>query len=180
MKSQDLHILLIEDKDADAKTVDYALYDMGFILSRMNYLDLAIVRLALKSADRVDAILVGIDLVDDQGLDQLQILCSRRPDLPVLVVGDIDEDMLMRAIAVGAHGYVEHSEMWRLPRAIHIAVSRKARLSNGHARDYQEDQDVDQTGEWNIAVLALQSCTTQLESMTQGITISESKVGSKE
>ena len=77
---------------------------------------------------RFDAVLLDLAIVNDEGLDALAKLVTQEPNLPVVVVGEIDDEELVgRAMRLGAEDYVHPAPVdgRSLARAVRCAIERK-------------------------------------------------------
>lgn len=78
--------------------------------------------------NRLDAILLDLSLPDSQGLDTLSEIQQTGTDLPILVLtGNEDESMGMKAVGMGAEDYLFKGDMHGplLVRSIRYAIQRK-------------------------------------------------------
>jgi PAS domain S-box-containing protein len=77
---------------------------------------------------RFDAVLLDLVFVNDEGLDALAELVTQEPTLPVVVLGEIDnEELVARAMRLGAEDYVSPATVdgRSLARVVRCAIERK-------------------------------------------------------
>ena len=99
-----MHILLVEDNDATARSVELNLGSAGHNVSRTASGEDAI---ALAETYDYDAILMDLELEDISGLEALRTLRARRLSTPVIVLSaSIDMDSKVSALAAGADDYM--------------------------------------------------------------------------
>jgi PAS domain S-box-containing protein len=75
-----------------------------------------------------DAVLLDLGIVNDEGLDALAKLVTQEPHLPVIIMGEIDEEELVaRAMRLGAEDYVypATADARSLARTVRCAIERK-------------------------------------------------------
>ena len=99
-----INVLYIEDDPVDARLVREELRSAEskatIHLEWVDRLEKALQKLA---SDRVDAILLDLDLPDSSGLETLQRILGSAPSLPVVVMtGRADEAVAMQAVEAGA------------------------------------------------------------------------------
>ena len=139
----DISTLLVEDDDADAKRVQVMLKraeDVQFTVRRA---------VSLKSALQVieveppDIVLLDLSLPDYQGYDTV-VEYTRQSSVPfVVLTGNGEIQMAMRAVDLGAQDYVLKDEIAAKPleRALLVAV-RRAVKEQVHRRLEMESREV--------------------------------------
>lgn len=122
-------ILVIESKPKAAHVIQTALTDSNtdpFDVEWVGQLSEGLVRLSTKG---IAAVLLNFSLPDSYGIETLEKLLRVVPDVPVLVLGDTDnEAMAKQALERGAQDYLlqDHLDGYSLRRALRNAVGRKA------------------------------------------------------
>ncbi|MBI2957447.1 MAG: response regulator [Chloroflexi bacterium] len=121
-------LLLIEDNPADARLIkemlagEQAHYDLEWRQ------DLA-TGLASLGSDRIDLVLLDLNLPDSRGLDTVATILEKAPRVPVVVLtGVSDEELAIRAVRNGAQDYLVKGQVdtAQLVRSIRYAVARRA------------------------------------------------------
>jgi len=125
MVDSPLHVLLVEDSDADARLVAEALSLAGrFRLTRTCRLDEAIQTLARES---FDVVVLDLTLPDSDGMDSYGALQLYSPNVPVVILTGVDDrEMALAAVKAGAQDFLPKSEILSpsTPRALRYAVER--------------------------------------------------------
>ena len=129
MNVESIRVLLVEETPADAGLVKQLL---GKSLSP--HFDVAVVEklataIPLATTGCHDVILLDLSLPDSEGLEGLCELAAAVPHMPILVLGDQDdESMAFKAITLGAQDYLvkRQDDAGRLRRAVCYAIKRKA------------------------------------------------------
>ena len=99
-----MRILLVEDNDATARSVEMILASGGHIVSRTASGEEAV---ALAEIYDYDAILMDLELEDISGLDALRAIRAKKLPTPVIILsGSIDVDSKVGALAAGADDYM--------------------------------------------------------------------------
>jgi serine phosphatase RsbU (regulator of sigma subunit) len=120
-----LHVLLIEDDDADAFLVSELLDEADAAVDLVNAKSLAEARRLMATAD---CILLDLGLPDAQGLDGLrQVLALSGGAAVCVLTGRQDEHLGVVAVAEGAQDYLVKGQVdgVLLTRALRYAVERK-------------------------------------------------------
>ena len=121
MKSA-LHILHLEDNPHDVALVQAALKSAGIAHELTTVQNRAAFVAALESA-RINLVLSDHSLPDCNGLDAIQIVRQRWPELPViLVTGTLAEEQAIDLLKSGATDYVVKDRLARLAPAVRRAV----------------------------------------------------------
>src|SRR3954463_925920 len=123
--SSPIRILLVEDDDGDALLVEELLDISGAHVEITRALTLAeALRTDLAA---IDCVLLDLDLPDAQGLSGLHRLKTDRPDLAVLVLTGLDDELRgNEAVGAGAQDYLVKGQIdgAGLARAVRYAVER--------------------------------------------------------
>jgi response regulator RpfG family c-di-GMP phosphodiesterase len=124
-------LLLVENDPGDARLFREMLRDHGHVDDDVDHVvSVAAAREQLER-HRYDVVFLDLGLPDAQGLEALDAVLASGADVPVVVLsGQTDERLGIRAVAAGAHdclvkGHV-HGEV--LARVIHYAVSRHSAI----------------------------------------------------
>ena len=124
--STPIRLLLVEDDDGDALLVEELLAISGALVEIVRAATLAQARGA--DLERIDCVLLDLDLPDAHGLAALHRLKGDRADLAVLVLtGFDDEQRGVQAVAAGAQDYLVKGQIdgQGLARAVRYAVERR-------------------------------------------------------
>ena len=121
-------ILLIENDPAAAEAIRAALAN-----SRTGSFDVEWVcqlsdGIACLSKKGIGCVLVNLSLPDSQGIETFDKLHGAAPEVPVLVLGDANNEALAKeAVDRGAQDYLlpGHLNSYSLPRALHNSIERK-------------------------------------------------------
>src|SRR5260370_41793427 len=118
MENDELHVLIVEDNEADYELMLHALRRGGFSTNALRAAAKEAVVEALRSFD-ADVVLVDHTLPGSSGLEILHLVQQERPLLPVLVVtGSIDDETAADYIKAGAAGYLIKDRLHRLAPAV--------------------------------------------------------------
>ncbi|HEX7153618.1 MAG TPA: PAS domain S-box protein [Thermoanaerobaculia bacterium] len=134
-RSDDVHVLVVEDNEVDARIVETVLRHASFAVRRAGRLSEALT--ALRSGD-FDVVLCDLGLPDSDGLATVQTLMREAPAIPLVVMtGRNDESIALRAVAAGAQDYLVKgsTDASVLARSIRYAVER-----GRAARERQEER----------------------------------------
>lgn len=127
---QNTSLLLVEDNILDARLITSRLQKIGCgALTHVGSLEEAVNW--LKSAPRVDVIVLDLTLPDSMGLHTFQFLHQRFAHIPIVILsGRNDQELAIKAVSLGAQDYVFKSEASScvLQRSIRYAIERRHRL----------------------------------------------------
>jgi diguanylate cyclase (GGDEF)-like protein/PAS domain S-box-containing protein len=150
-----VRVLLVEDNDGDARLVELMLAntfgpDMDLVRARS-------LEEALTSLDEAprDCVILDLGLPDASGLEAVQMIKARSPMMAVVVLtGQSDGDMGVRAVAAGAQDYLIKGNAVdeTLGRAIRYAVVRK-HTEDSLVRSREtlaEAQQIAHLGSWEL------------------------------
>jgi serine phosphatase RsbU (regulator of sigma subunit) len=121
-----IRILLVEDDDGDALLVEELLAVTGAFMEIVRAQTLADAR--REQLERVDCVLLDLDLPDASGLAALHRLKADHRDLAVLVLTGLDDEQRgIQAVAAGAQDYLVKGQIdgQGLARAVRYAVERR-------------------------------------------------------
>ncbi len=158
-----LRVLLIEDAPADAALARHALRGDRFAVAWHRSLAEAVPALVARAAD---VVLLDLSLADTQGLVTLDAV-RELTDLPVVVLsGQEDDALALRAVQAGAQDYLVKGAAVAavLPRALHYAIERK------RARDEIELLNADLEGRVQARTAELARANRELEALFHSIT----------
>lgn len=122
------NILLVEDNPGDANLVEMMLIEPEdahyqlFIADRMSKAT------ELVGQHEFHVALLDMSLPDGEGVDNIFLLKSHSPDLPIVVLsGRFDEQFALEAVKAGAQDYLIKGEVdeWQLSKALDYAIERK-------------------------------------------------------
>jgi PAS domain S-box-containing protein len=128
MTTEPIRVLLVEDDADDARLVELFLAESraaSFKLVHCNRLPAALDEL---DRDDFQVVLLDLNLLESTGLETLNRVHGRRPDVPVIVLTGLDvADVAIQAVKAGAEDYLYKSrlEADSLARAILYAVQRR-------------------------------------------------------
>lgn len=133
MSEQPIRVLLIEDDPAGARLIrELLVVEMGFAHSPrflLEHADRLSVGLERLSAGGIDVVLTDLVMPDSLlGAETLIRLQSQAPDLPIVVLTDLDDEALgIAAVRSGAQDYLIKGQVTRplLVRALRYAIERK-------------------------------------------------------
>ncbi|MCP4679289.1 MAG: diguanylate cyclase [Deltaproteobacteria bacterium] len=127
-KTPFLHILIVVESDADAQLVQAFLvkcYGAEFTSERVKDLATAV---ELLDTQKIDVVLLDLELPDSEGLDTLLSLQGHAPTQTILVITDNDdEELAVESLRYGAQDYLAKNKInvWIMNRAISYALGRK-------------------------------------------------------
>lgn len=129
MRKGAVKVLLVEDNPGDAQMVREMLEqsDNGFETTHVERLTDALHRLA---NEKYDVLLVDLTLPDAHGICTVNHLQAARPELPIVVLADEnDENLALQAVQAGAQDYLVKGQgnAYLLSRALWYAIERKER-----------------------------------------------------
>ena len=127
-QTQPLHLLLVEDSEADYRLVEVMLRRVRGDHDRISRVSSAGEACrALAAHGGIDLALLDLTLPDSQGIDTLRRVVEVARDVPIVVLTVTDDESLgYDCVAAGAHDYLPKSEL-RAPllgRVIDYAVTR--------------------------------------------------------
>jgi PAS domain S-box-containing protein len=130
-----LNILAIEDSPYDAELLLQELLRAGLQV-RMDVAKTAVEAVAFLLGGSYDLVLSDFGLKGWTGLDALQLLRERQPDLPfILVTGSLGDEKAAECIKLGATDFVLKDRLNRLPYAVTRALEEKAQRAQKRAAE---------------------------------------------
>ncbi|OGC25343.1 hypothetical protein A2291_02945 [candidate division WOR-1 bacterium RIFOXYB2_FULL_42_35] len=128
MNDKQLNILLVEDTPEYAKIAKYMLDKLPEEHSLLHAWDLA-TALKIIEENRLDVILLDLNLSDSKGIDTAQKVLSKCGTTPIIILTIKEEnDLALKAISDGVQDYLVKGEYDSiiLIRTIKHAIARKA------------------------------------------------------
>lgn len=123
-----IRLCLLEDSASDARLIQYNLQKtFGSALHLEMFPRLEALLQYLASEPDVDLIISDLGLPDSNGLETVERLVERVPDVPIVVMtGSADEEQALEAINIGAQDYLykDHMDRRLLGRIIRYAIER--------------------------------------------------------
>ena len=123
-----LHILIVEDNQADVDLIRETLPEKGPVSFRIESVSQLSGALARLKDEGVDLVLLDLGLPDSQGLETFRRLREAAPHIPVIIltVND-DQEVAVAAVREGAQDYLVKGQIGGslLTRALRYAVERK-------------------------------------------------------
>lgn len=126
-----INVLLIEDDDAFVSLLSRMLTRHTNGLFQLNRVDTLQSGLEWLSKHNTDVVLLDLHLPDSSGLDTLKSLYEQNPEMPILVLTNLDDEMMgIRALNLGAQDYLVkgNTNGDLLVRSIRYAIERQAML----------------------------------------------------
>jgi PAS domain S-box-containing protein len=123
-----MHVLLIEDNEDDACLIGELLTERIAADIELEWTDRLESGLTRVAEGKFDVVLLDLSLPDSHGLETLDKIQERAPDLPVIVLAHLDDEMMaVQAVRKGAQDYLVkgRSDGLLLIRAIRYAIERK-------------------------------------------------------
>ena len=136
-------VLAIEDNRQEMALLREALSSFTNTTILVEHADRLSASLACLAARRFDAILLDLNLPDSNGLDTLARVQAQAPELPVVILTDLNaESLAMLAIQNGAQDYVLKGpyDGGAVYRSLRTAVERKRLMTDLEARVAERKQ----------------------------------------
>src|SRR5215216_228847 len=131
--SQPLHVLVIEDSEADTELLLRELRRGGYA-AEFQRADSEETMLAALEAKPWDIVIADFVVPGFGGMEALKLLRDRGLETPFLIVsGHIGEDIAVSAMRAGANDYLMKDRMARLVPAVERALAQAA-IRNAHKR----------------------------------------------
>jgi diguanylate cyclase (GGDEF)-like protein len=128
MNPEPKRILLVEDNPADARLMVEYLTDAGAGAVELQHADRISAALKSLNEQSFDVVLLDLSLPDGSGLDTVLRICAADPQMPVIVLTGLEDDVLaLAAVHAGAQDYLVKGQVdgMGIARAIRYAVERK-------------------------------------------------------
>ena len=132
MSTRPLHVLLIEPEEASADRIRGFLEGPEETLFRVDQVSGLSAGLEKLSHGGIDVILLDLELPDSEGLVTFERMYAFAPDVPIVVLTEIDDDELaLASVQSGAQDFLVQREVTAtvLTRSIRYAVERHRLLS---------------------------------------------------
>lgn len=123
-----LKILLIEDNLADADWIGEILSKYSWQKSNLRHVKRVKEAVDTLCEDNFDAILLDLSLPDSQGIESLDIVKQKAPQLPIVVLNTVDDqNIAVRSLRQGAQDYLIKGQFEgeTLTRSICYAIERQ-------------------------------------------------------
>lgn len=128
MNTKALKLLLIENNLTDANWISEILNDHDYYKSNVKHVAKVEEAIDSLSQDDFDAILLDLSLPDSQGIESLDLMQQKAPQLPVVIVtGNDDPEVAVQSLRQGAQDYLIKGEFEgkTLTRSIQYAIERQ-------------------------------------------------------
>jgi sigma-B regulation protein RsbU (phosphoserine phosphatase) len=129
MSSNPIRILLIEDNPGDRRLIQELLAEGSTARFDLAFADRLSTGLKLLASEKLDLLLLDLDLPDSQGLKTFHIVHEKAGRIPILIFSGVDdEDLAIQAVHDGAQDYLVkgHVNSNLLAREIRHAIERKS------------------------------------------------------
>jgi len=151
MRDTHLNILLIEDNPGDARLIKEILREAGTADMDVEWETRLSSGLSRLQQGSISAVLLDLGLPDATGLETVTKVCSRFPEIPVVVLtGQGEEAVAVQAVKRGAQDYLVKGavDTMVLVRSIRYAIERKQmEVALVKARDELEKRVEERTSE---------------------------------
>ncbi len=128
MSVNSVNILLIEDNPAEARLLQELLKQASHTCFRWTCQSRLQAAIAILNEQSFDVILLDLTLPDSQGLESLTAIARVRPQVPIVVLTNTDDDDLaLEAMRTGAQDYLfkRQANTELLARSVRYAIERK-------------------------------------------------------
>lgn len=128
MKVEHVKVLLIEDSPGDARIIKEMLSEKKGIAFELEWQDELSKGTKYLAKDRVDLVLLDLNLPDSQGFNTFTTAKSQALQIPIIVLtGLADEALAIRAVRNGAQDYIVKGQVTgeQLAQRIQYAIARK-------------------------------------------------------
>ncbi len=128
MVPRQVEVLLIEDNPADAGLVRGHLSAVPHTQFNLQWVELLAEGLQAIERGGIDVVLLDLGLPDSEGLDTFQTVHAASPQLPVIVLTGLDDEVLaLEAARIGAQDYLAKGQLdsGLLSRSIRYSIERK-------------------------------------------------------
>lgn len=128
LDNKPIKILLVEDNPGDSRLIREMLAEAMGVTFDLEYADRLQAGLEHLSEGRIEVVLLDLGLPDSQGLETLSRTYAQAPEVPIVVLTGLDDEMLgVQAVNKGAQDYLIKGQADKnlLVRAIRYAIERK-------------------------------------------------------
>ena len=128
MTGRPVSLLLVEDNPGDRRLILEMLAEAGDVTFDLQHADRLQAALESLGQTGVELILLDLGLPDSQGLDTLRNVYAQAPEMPIVVLTGLDDEMVgVQAINEGAQDYLIKGQVDTnlLKRTIRYAIERK-------------------------------------------------------
>jgi two-component system cell cycle response regulator len=122
-----IHALIIADEPVDLVPVERAMAETTGARFRVDVRETLRDGLALLAGSSIDVVILDLVLPDSQGLDTLKRILEEAPDVPVVVLTDLDDDNTgVLAVRTGAQDYMVRDRVTPdlVVRSVRYAIER--------------------------------------------------------
>ncbi len=130
-----LAVMLVEDQPGEARLIREMLAELPPPPVHLEWVDTLAGGLRRLAAPGIDVVLLDLGLPDSQGLETLQAVTTRAPDVPVVVLsGTADAELALAAVHAGAQDYLVKGRVNGdvLLRVLRYAVERRRAEETQH------------------------------------------------
>jgi len=123
-------VLLVEDSESDRELFAAQLLTEGPFPCELTFARTLATACLTVSSDKLDVIVLDLNLPDSRGLETCRNIRAAAPDVPIVVLTGIDDEELgVEAVALGAQDYLVKGtyDDALLSRAIRFAIERAER-----------------------------------------------------
>jgi two-component system cell cycle response regulator len=122
-----INVLIIEDNPGDRRLIEFTLSQAGEARFSVRSVDRLSEALAALENGRTDAVVMDLSLPDSSGLATVHSFRDRAPNLPIVVMSDLDDnDVALAAVEAGVQDYLPKSivDEQQLVRSLQFAMRR--------------------------------------------------------
>ncbi len=156
MKKSAINLLLVEDKQADARLIQEFLKDSEFLTVRVTHVRRLETALQKMEESEFEAILLDLKLPDADGLEGLKQIRKVNRGVPVIVLTVREEEPIaMEALKLGAGDYLGKSQLnsAMLTRVLRYTIERQR--SHENQRETEEHYKLLVEGATGMAIIML-------------------------
>jgi signal transduction histidine kinase len=127
MDGRAIQVLLVEDNRRDVRLVQEAIGEVPSARCTLEAVDRLSDALQRMAATRYDVVLLDLSLPDQSGLETVQQMCGSHPEVPVVVLTELDDESLaVSAVHCGAQDYLLKGQIngYLLLRSMRYAIER--------------------------------------------------------
>jgi two-component system, cell cycle sensor histidine kinase and response regulator CckA len=128
LNSKSVSALLVEDNPGDRRLIREMLAEASDVAFDVQYADRLETAIKHLGENRVDVVLLDLGLPDSQGLETLGRIYAQVPDLPIVVLTGLNNEMVgVQAVNEGAQDYLIKGQVdtHLLRRTVRYALERK-------------------------------------------------------
>lgn len=128
MSEKTIRLLLVEDNPGDARLIQELLLDVTAVTIQFNWADSLAKGIEVLKDNTIDVVLLDLSLPDSHGLITFEKLRDISPSTPVIVLSGLDDEMLaVQSVREGAQDYLVKGDVDGnlLVRAMQYGIERK-------------------------------------------------------